>query len=296
MLRTLICLAVFSVLVPSLRADSIYVTRGSADLFNGSILEIDSLGNVSTFRSDMNPSGLAFNSVGDLFISDGYMLRILKYPAAGGSSVFVNTGLQAPNEIKFDTHGDLWVADGGNGSVRRILPDGTINTVGVIPGYLRGVAIDATGAVFASSYYSGEIYKLDPSDGGDTTITKFATAVPTPGSLAFDEAGNLYAAGTGVGVISKISPTGVVSEFAMGISDVRGIAFGSDGVLYASSLMNGGSIVKVLPDGTVMPFASNLGSVGFLTVVVPEPSSVVLGSLGLVAATWIGCRRSRLRG
>lgn len=300
MFRSLICLAVFSILAPSLRADSIYVSQLKAELLKGSILEIDSLGNVSTYRSGMNPVGLVFNSAGDLYISDAYPARILKYPAAGGSSFFTNRVLQSPNEIKFDTNGDLWVADaglpGGNGSVRRILRDGTISTVGLIPGSLGGIAIDADGAIFTASYYSGEIYKLVPNDVGDATITKFATAVPTPGSLAFDDAGNLYASGSRDGVISKISPAGLVSEFATGITGVRGIAFGSDGVLYASSRMNGGSIVKILPDGAVAPFVANLGTVGFLTVVVPEPSAIVLSSLGLVAAIGIASRRPRLRG
>ena len=78
--------------------------------------------------------------------------------------------------------------------------------------------------------------------------------------LAFDQSGNLYAANdpdglAGTGTISKISPAGVVSTFATGLTTPRGLAVDLNGNIYVSSATLN-TIKKVSPTGVMSAFVS----------------------------------------
>jgi sugar lactone lactonase YvrE len=102
------------------------------------------------------------------------------------------------------------------------------------------------------------INKLAP----DGTVTTFASGLgAVPFGLAFDAAGNLYAATNYTGnSILKITPTGQVSTFAAGLDKPLYLAFDANGNLYSSNNGNG-TISKITPDGSVTTFASGLGAV-----------------------------------
>ena len=87
----------------------------------------------------------------------------------------------------------------------------------------------------------------------------FASGLQGPFGLAFDGAGNLYAANFTSSTISKITPQGRVQTFATGLSGPRGIAFDQEGYLYAANATNS-TIGKIGPDGSVTTFASGLNS------------------------------------
>ena len=53
---------------------------------------------------------------------------------------------------------------------------------------------------------------------------RFQVSCHTTG-LAFDEGGNLFAADLGAGTISKITPSGIKTTFAVGLTSPGGIAF-----------------------------------------------------------------------
>jgi DNA-binding beta-propeller fold protein YncE len=117
------------------------------------------------------------------------------------------------------------------------------------------LASDAAGNLHATNSLAGTIVKFTP--GGTGSL--FATAgLNTPFGLAFDSAGNLYAAcGTAAAnTIVKLTPDGVSSVFAStGLSLPYGLAFDSAGNLYAANHGNN-TIVKFTPDGTASIFAS----------------------------------------
>ena len=68
--------------------------------------------------------------------------------------------------------------------------------------------------------------------------------------LAFDSAGNLYAANRGNNTIEKFTPGGTASVFARtGLSAPYGLAFDSAGNLYAAN--EGNSTIKKFTPGGV---------------------------------------------
>jgi hypothetical protein len=73
--------------------------------------------------------------------------------------------------------------------------------------------------------------------------------------LAFDGAGNLYSANPGAGTISKISPSGNVSTFALGLNNPTALAFDPSGNLYVANTGDN-TIGKIDSSGNASVFAS----------------------------------------
>ncbi len=135
-----------------------------------------------------------------------------------------------PTGIAIDRHGVAYVADTGNSVIRRVLPDGTVDTVaGGGPGFTDGVGREAglgrpTGIDVDGS---GDLYVTDPAynllrkitPGG--VVTTLAGSVGGPGwsdgvgeaarfeqpyGIAADANGNVYVVDRGPGTVRKVAP------------------------------------------------------------------------------------------
>src|SRR5262245_44155842 len=71
-----------------------------------------------------NPASAA---PGDLYVSDLATNSIVVYKPDGSSSVFAS-GLNSPQGLVFDQEHNLFVADGGSGSIIKFTPDGLTRT------------------------------------------------------------------------------------------------------------------------------------------------------------------------
>ena len=82
----------------------------------------------STFASGLNePSGLAFNSAGDLFETDLGSGNIYEFTPGGTRSTFAS-GLSNPNGLAFNSAGNLFEADFASGNIYEFTPDGVQST------------------------------------------------------------------------------------------------------------------------------------------------------------------------
>ena len=244
------------------------------------IRKITSGGTVSTFAGSTqgyadsapeadpqfdNPSALAFDGDGNLFVSDGGNHVIRKITSGGVVSTF--SGLQSiggfedglanvakfssPSGLAFDGV-NLFVADSGNHRIRKITPDGTVTT---FAGSTQG--------------YADSDLEVDP-------LFSF------PRGLAFD-GGNLFVADSGNHRIRKITPDGTVSTFAgstQGYLDApslnaqfnnpRGLAFNS-GNLFVADRSN--HVIRKITSGVVSTFAGVYNVTGFMDTDTPLPST-----------------------
>lgn len=135
-----------------------------------------------------DPQGLAVDAAGALYISDGYSTTVRKISggrisrlAGGGasSSRLRQPALQAdiyPEGLALDGNGNLYIADDLHHQVRRMTPDGMIETVAGngVPGWSgdrgpataatlrfpRGVALDASGNVYIADTGNDHIRRL----------------------------------------------------------------------------------------------------------------------------------------
>jgi sugar lactone lactonase YvrE len=224
----------------------------------------------------------ANGAVNDLFVSvngsgsngGGF---IYHYTSTGVRSIF-SSGLSRPRGVAFDQFTNLFVATNTfhpntgtvSAAILKILPDGTQTTFANINGpsadfFASGVTFDSAGNLF--------VMVLDDTDpNAASTIYKFAPngtqstfgAVPGQGfGLAFDGAGNLYAADAVDRIIYKFTTDGTRTVFAsMTNAGPVGLAFDQAGNLFVSTEVNPGSdtIFKFTPDGTQSTFAMGLNT------------------------------------
>jgi len=174
-----------------------------------------------------SPSGLTFDSHGDLFIADtdNYEVREVSsgtiHTVAGdnglGASFSGDYGLATsaalwnPSGVAVDSSGNIYVADPYNNVVRVVCANQTplacsTAAQGFPPG---GTYTFAVGDIntFAGSNTLGAGYT---GDGGVST----GALLNNPTAVYLDGAGNLYISDTGNSVIRKVTPAGIISTVA----------------------------------------------------------------------------------
>ena len=98
------------------------------DIESQSIYEFTPGGAQSTFASGLyHPFGLAFDSAGDLFESDGGSGNIYEFTPGGVRSTCAS-GLSQPDGLAFNSAGDLFVSDYGSGNIYEFTPGGVRST------------------------------------------------------------------------------------------------------------------------------------------------------------------------
>jgi hypothetical protein len=136
-----------------------------------------------------NPSGVAVDTHGDLFIADAFNHDIEKVTPAGRLSVVAGDGkrgpptpgpaskseLSLPEGVAVDTYGDLFIADAGNNVIEEVSPAGKLSVVAgtgtkgppmsgpatksALDGP-TGVAVDAHGDLFIADYSNNVVEKV----------------------------------------------------------------------------------------------------------------------------------------
>lgn len=200
----------------------------------------------------VQPSGLALDAAGNLFISDIGTHRVLKMDKQGVLTAVAGTGeggftgdgkaaagarLFAPHDLLVDAGGNLLIADTYNHRIRRIDRKGIITTI----------AGDGSGK------YGG--------DGGPA----LKASLNNPQGIALGLDGSLFIADTYNHVVRRVDPAGIMTTFAgseAGLSGDGGpadraqlslpmaVAVAPDGAVYIS---DGGNnrIRRVKSDGTI---------------------------------------------
>ena len=201
-----------------------------------------------------NPTALAFDHSGNLFVADHAAQTIFKFAPDGTRSVAV-TGvhLSDGNGLAFDAANNLFVLSPSGeyhvgGTILKFSPDGTRSTFATGVGLPCSLAIDPSGNLFVSDWDTGSIYKLTPKGEKST----FATTEIAAKNLACDQPGNLF-----VGVplkrsIFKYEPGGAKSDFATNII-VNTLAVDKAGNVYVGD--TGNTIFKFTSAGIKSDFA-----------------------------------------
>ena len=212
----------------------------------------DGIGASARFSS---PVGIAADAAANLYVADmaatirkvtptGVVTTVAGVSGQQGSTDGVGAAAQffVPNGIGVDAAGNLYVADTGNNTIRKITPAGAVTTLAgapdpVSPGSVdgagpaarfhapSGITADASGDLYVADFGNSAIRKISPA--GIVTTLAGAAAVRgsvdgtgataqfnAPDGIAADTAGNLYVADRINSTIRKITPAGVVTTFA----------------------------------------------------------------------------------
>ena len=147
----------------------------------------------------------------------------------------------------------------------------------------NGLAFDTAGDLFVANSASS----LGPGQGSITKITpggvqtNFASGLSTPDGLAFNSAGDLFEADNATGNIYEFTPGGARSTFASGLVYPTGLTFNSAGVLF---VRNGHSIIEVTPTGAQSTVATGFGTAEGLAFQ-PEPDLAAIVTNGVFQVT-----------
>jgi sugar lactone lactonase YvrE len=281
----LLILTVLVLLTSSLaHADNIYVSCYNS----GKIMKYDSSGNGTIFASGLNnPTGLAFDSKGNLWASEQGSSNtnngaIVKFDKNGNKSTFVSM-IHTPQGLAFDSSGTLFAAKFLLDRIDKYDSSG-YNTVFVdlfgSHAYPEDLVFDNSGNLWVSSYYGmpeySKIFKINPS--GNMTVFSQGN---DPIGLAFDRNGYLFAANYYNGTISKYDSSGNETIFASGLNQPHGLEFDSSGYLYVSD--GYGEILKYDSSGYRTIFASGLSNPLFIATQIPEPATLLFLGLGGLA-------------
>lgn len=80
---------------------------------------------------------------------------------AGDGGAAASASLDSPSGLAVDSEGNLYVADAGNGRIRKISPSGGIATIALVPASTF-LSVDSTGAVYYADPSAGRIRRLAP--------------------------------------------------------------------------------------------------------------------------------------
>jgi sugar lactone lactonase YvrE len=213
-----------------------------------------------------SPLGLAADAEGNVYIGDTFNNRVRAVSSAGiittiagnGVAAYAGDGSPAANsELYFpvgvaaDSLGNLYIADHGNGRIRKISKSGIITTV-ANPGGINvwGLAIDNQDNLYLPDPPNNRINKISP-DGTVTTVagngtfgfsgdggpaTSAQIRLTFKAALTTDNAGNLYFSDDNI----QPPAPGTIPTLAMSTPRIR----------------------KVAPDGTITTVAGN-GTSGY---------------------------------
>src|SRR2546422_1043574 len=200
-------------------------------------------------RSALGLQSLAFvyaflpaGSLGDVYVADPCTSTLRAVAAAPGRAAGAGRAARFnnPHGVATDSSGNVYVADWGNNTIRKITPAGVVTTLAGLAGSPgsadgtgsaarfygpTGVATDSSGNVYVADYYNNTIRKITPA-GVATTLAVLGgirgsaggTRCPAPffgrSGVATDSSGNVYVADSGNNTIRKITPAGVVTTLA----------------------------------------------------------------------------------
>ena len=152
--------------------------------------------------------------------------------------------LNSPYGLAFDIRGNLYIADLGNGRVRRVNSEGIISTVAAAPLVSpRNLAVDGAGNLYISDFDGHAVYRVGP-EGAMIPLMNSGLRYPT--AVVVDRAGALYIADSGHHLIRKLEGGRLVSIVAA--ATPTGMAFDAAGELYIAD-PSAGQILKIAADG-----------------------------------------------
>jgi sugar lactone lactonase YvrE len=281
-----------------------------ADSGNGKIRKITPAGTVTTIFDSTSPggsnvlifvdrpSGVAVDSSGDVFFVDSIGDEVFELDAQGNLTVLAGNAnasgntdgvgssatFNGPSGLAIDGAGNLYVADSGNSSVRRVTSQGSVQTlvgstaiagdadgVGAQASFEAptGIVVDAAGNTWIADSGNRTVRRITPQ-GETTTLQTAAGTGPVflggqAAGLTVDAAGNLYVADMEPYSILKVSPDGIATTLVANSAvhgeesafySPAGIAVDRSGNVYFTDLFSN-SVRKVTPEGAISVFAGS---------------------------------------
>jgi len=192
-----------------------------------------------------DPHDVVVDAAGNVYIADTLNARVRKidtnqnintiagngtYGYSGDGGAATNAQLTYPTGLAMDKAGNLYIADSGNATVRKVDTSGNITTI--------------AGVGFTT-------FAAEPGDGGPAN----KAVLQVPYSVQVDSSGNLYIGDTGSSTIRRVDLTGKISTYLTSFP-AQNFTIDASGAVYFTNYRNN-TVEKVLPGGTRLVIAGD---------------------------------------
>ncbi len=235
-------------------------------------------------------NGMRWGPDGDLYVAQAFGSQISAVDTATGQARIVSGAdgqIIAPDDLAFDTHGNLFATEVMNAQVSAIRPDGRIDVIASDVPVANGVTVHDDRIFMSEFNPEGRIWELfadgsQPrliasdlmmpnalclgpdgylyfplvplgevwrvsSQGGEAERVIGGLDIPT--AVKFDARGQLFVVESGTGSVARIDvAAGAKSEFAQVAYGIDNFAFAPDGRMFVSHFTDG-EVVEISQDG-----------------------------------------------
>jgi sugar lactone lactonase YvrE len=245
---------------------------------------------------------VAVDASGNVYVSDSsgaiYEMEAVNgvLPAAPVTRT-LGSGFSNPQGVAVDAHGDVFVADLGNGSVKEIVAvDGVISALPSIRtlntgAFPYGVAVDANGDVFFSDIVANKVYEMVAVDGvipSSPAINQLSgNAFNIPTGLAVDASGNVYVADEVNNAVKEITAASgyvTVNTLGSGFLHPEGVVVDTYGNVYVADSGNF-QVKEIVAVNGVIPATPTIKT---LESGIYVPKGVALDASGDLFVAYVG--------
>ena len=246
-------------------------------------------------------------------VAAGQTYTLQTIAGSGANGPATTSPLQQPEGVAIDGLGNVYFADAGDNRVRKILTNGTIETLAgngqagfsgdsgpAISARLNrpyGVALDLAGNLYIADLGNARVRMIDTTGtistfagggtsavSGSSNLAATAAQLVAPRNVAIDIPGNLYISDFSAQQVFRVSPSGVISVFAG--TGTAGLAGDGGAATLAQIAYPAGLTTDALGNVYIADSGNNCvrrvwyGAISTVAVNVPSPTGVALDALG----------------
>jgi len=236
-------------------------------------------------------NGMRWGLDGELYVAQAFGSQISAVDPETGTARIVSGAdgqIIAPDDLAFDSHGNLFATEVMNAQVSAIRPDGSIDVIAADVPVANGVTVHDDRIFMSEFNPEGRIWELF-ADGSQPRVIASGLMMPNalclgpdgylyfplvplgevwrvsaeggeaerviggldiPTAVKFDAHGRLFAVESGTGSVVQIDAAGGSrSDFAQVAYGIDNFAFAPDGRMFVSHFTDG-EIVEISPEGT----------------------------------------------